>query len=59
MLTSSLRVALATLVLGLSPARVAMAESETLLSHAISLMKKSPLIDTHVDLPQILRSLGQ
>jgi hypothetical protein len=27
--------------------------------HAISLMESSPLIDTHVDLPQILRSLSK
>lgn len=25
---------------------------------AISLMKESPLVDTHIDLPQILRSLS-
>lgn len=27
--------------------------------HAISLMRESPLIDTHIDLPQVIRSLGQ
>lgn len=27
-------------------------------SHALTLMKESPLIDTHIDLPQIIRSLG-
>lgn len=29
-----------------------------LYERAISLMKESPLIDTHIDLPQVLRSLG-
>ncbi|KAJ1326160.1 membrane dipeptidase [Microdochium nivale] len=59
MLTSSLRAALAGLVLGLSPVATSYSHSENLLSHAISLMKESPLIDTHVDLPQILRSLDR
>lgn len=26
--------------------------------HAIKLMEESPLIDTHIDLPQIIRSLS-
>lgn len=26
---------------------------------AISLMKESPLVDTHIDLPQVLQSLGE
>lgn len=30
-----------------------------LYERAISLMKESPLIDTHIDLPQVLRSLGR
>lgn len=30
-----------------------------LYERAISLMKESPLIDTHIDLPQVLRSLGE
>ena len=27
--------------------------------HALQLMDESPLLDTHVDLPQILRALGE
>jgi hypothetical protein len=27
--------------------------------HAIKLMEESPLIDSHIDLPQILRSLSK
>lgn len=33
--------------------------SSPLYEHAISLMKESPLIDTHIDLPQVLQSLGR
>jgi hypothetical protein len=33
-------------------------ETEALYAHAIKLMSDSPLIDTHVDLPQIIRGLG-
>lgn len=29
-----------------------------LYERALSLMKESPLIDTHIDLPQVIRSLG-
>lgn len=32
--------------------------SSPLYERAISLMKESPLIDTHIDLPQVIRSLG-
>lgn len=28
-------------------------------AHALELMDKYPLIDTHVDMPQILRTLGE
>lgn len=31
----------------------------SLYERAESLMKESPLIDTHIDLPQIIRSLGE
>lgn len=31
----------------------------SLYERAESLMKESPLIDTHIDLPQIIRSLGK
>lgn len=31
----------------------------SLYKRAESLMKESPLIDTHIDLPQIIRSLGE
>lgn len=34
------------------------AQADSTYDHAIRLMEASPLIDTHVDLPQILRSLG-
>jgi membrane dipeptidase len=45
--------------LPLSSARaVADSESDSLYAHAIKLMSQSPLIDTHVDLPQIIRGLG-
>jgi hypothetical protein len=27
-------------------------------AHAIKIMRESPLIDTHIDLPQIIRSLS-
>lgn len=33
--------------------------SSPLYEHALSLMKESPLIDTHIDLPQVIRSLGK
>ena len=33
--------------------------AESSYDHAVRLMEASPLIDTHVDLPQILRSLGE
>jgi len=33
--------------------------AESTFDHAIRLMEASPLLDTHVDLPQILRSLGE
>lgn len=33
--------------------------SSPLYERAISLMKESPLIDTHIDLPQVIRSLGK
>lgn len=33
--------------------------SSPLYEHAIFLMKESPLIDTHIDLPQVIRSLGR
>lgn len=32
--------------------------SSPLYERAIALMKESPLIDTHIDLPQVIRSLG-
>lgn len=32
--------------------------SSPLYERAISLMKESPLVDTHIDLPQVIRSLG-
>lgn len=32
--------------------------SSPLYERAISLMEESPLIDTHIDLPQVIRSLG-
>lgn len=32
--------------------------SSPLYARAIALMKESPLIDTHIDLPQVIRSLG-
>jgi membrane dipeptidase len=34
-------------------------EVDPLYTHAIKLMSESPLIDTHVDLPQIIRGLGK
>ncbi|KAH8901113.1 membrane dipeptidase [Thozetella sp. PMI_491] len=37
----------------------AAAFNESTYEHAVSLMKSSPLIDTHMDLPQILRSLSR
>ena len=37
----------------------AVAHAESTYDHAVRLMKASPLLDTHVDLPQILRSLGR
>lgn len=33
--------------------------SSPLYERAVSLMKESPLVDTHIDLPQVIRSLGQ
>jgi membrane dipeptidase len=36
-----------------------LANAESTYDHAVRLMKTSPLLDTHVDLPQILRSLGR
>lgn len=33
--------------------------SSPLYERALSLMKQSPLIDTHIDLPQVIRSLGK
>lgn len=33
--------------------------SSPLYERAVRLMKESPLIDTHIDLPQVLRSLGK
>lgn len=33
--------------------------SSPLYEHALALMKESPLIDTHIDLPQVIRSLGE
>lgn len=33
--------------------------SSPLYERAVSLMKESPLIDTHIDLPQVIRSLGK
>lgn len=49
---------LALLALGQSPHALAINETEALYSHALKLMSDSPLIDTHVDLPQIIRGLG-
>jgi membrane dipeptidase len=37
---------------------LAINETEALYAHAVKLMSESPLIDTHVDLPQIIRGLG-
>jgi hypothetical protein len=34
-------------------------EADALYSRATKLMSESPLIDTHVDLPQIIRGLGK
>lgn len=48
--------ALVGLVAGLAATCTA---AESTYDHAIRLMEASPLIDTHVDLPQILRSLGK
>lgn len=31
---------------------------DTTYDHAVRLMEESPLVDTHIDLPQILRSLS-
>lgn len=33
-------------------------KSSPLYERALSLMQESPLIDTHIDLPQVIRSLG-
>jgi hypothetical protein len=41
---------------GLTTARTA-SDASTHLDHAIKLMSENPLIDTHIDLPQIIRSL--
>ena len=35
------------------------ANATALRRHALHLMNESPLIDTHMDLPQILRALGE
>jgi hypothetical protein len=35
------------------------AASASTYEHAIRLMEESPLIDSHIDLPQILRSLSK
>jgi uncharacterized membrane protein YeaQ/YmgE (transglycosylase-associated protein family) len=35
------------------------AASASIYEHAIRLMEESPLIDSHIDLPQILRSLSK
>lgn len=44
------------------PATEALNDTQWTLSpfyeHALGLMKESPLIDTHIDLPQVIRSLG-
>jgi len=37
---------------------VADSESDFLYARAIELMSQSPLIDIHVDLPQVIRGLG-
>jgi membrane dipeptidase len=42
----------------LLPTAHAINETEALYAHAVKLMSESPLIDTHVDLPQIIRGLG-
>lgn len=49
-----LRVIIATMAAG-----YASANSASTYEHAIRLMEESPLIDSHIDLPQILRSLSK
>ncbi|KXJ87925.1 membrane dipeptidase [Microdochium bolleyi] len=45
--------------LGLAGLVASTPDHDDLLSRAISLMEQSPLIDTHIDLPQVLRSLDR
>jgi hypothetical protein len=47
-----------TVVTTLVASLVVTSYAESTYDHAIRLMEASPLIDTHIDLPQILRSLS-
>jgi hypothetical protein len=52
---------IASLALAQLPITLARAVTDSdgaLYTHAIKLMSESPLIDTHVDLPQIIRGLS-
>ena len=48
------------IVLGLTIAGLVYSDSaDPYYARAIELMRKTPLLDTHIDLPQIIRSLGK
>jgi hypothetical protein len=46
-------------IAAMTAACVGFVGAETSHEHALRLMEESPLIDTHIDLPQILRSLSE
>ena len=55
-----IRTAVAALALSQMPSfAFADADTDELYARAIKLMSESPFIDTHVDLPQIIRGLGR
>jgi membrane dipeptidase len=39
-------------------AESAASDADSFLNQAVKLMEESPLVDTHIDLPQIIRSLS-
>jgi membrane dipeptidase len=39
-------------------AESAASDADSFLDQAVKLMEESPLVDTHIDLPQIIRSLS-
>jgi hypothetical protein len=46
-------------IIAIMAASCVSAASASTYEHALRLMKESPLIDSHIDLPQILRSLSK